>query len=82
LVQEKYQGEKTRDKRQQYNNNNNNNKVCTNVYNSLLRCINRLLVVVLLEYTSSISLAIIHYKRPEMHLTYDDSVISDTERKY
>jgi len=50
-------------------NYNNNNKIiiiikCAhiNVYSTLLRCINELHVVVPLEYTASISLAVIHSK--------------------
>ena len=55
------------------NNNNNNNNIIiiiiiiikcaqTNVYSSLLRCLNEFSLVVPLDYTLSISLAVIHYK--------------------
>ena len=67
LVLEKYWGERFCD-----NNNNNNNLIiiiiiimkCAqiNVYSTLRRCINGLLVVVPLKYTAANSLPVIHYK--------------------
>jgi len=52
-----------------YDNNNNNiimiiimKCALINVYSTLLRCINGLLVVVALECTACISLAVIRYK--------------------